>query len=181
MFGISCNSVWGYTAKNWDRLAKLAGEWVERALERHERGHVSAGECAPEKFEPLTILIFGKTSGSKYWDLAVAETFGEVSPSTESAYSFRRLAASRRAQRAIAGSMIEPSISDAKQAHAENLWPCSVMCTLHCQRRPTPENPRLLVFLYSDKWMIFDRYGQTEGDAAPLGRYLSLSRPHKGK
>ena len=169
VYGISCNSVWGYTAKNWDRLAKLAGDWLERALERHESGRTSTRECASKRFEPLTVLIFGKTSGSKYWELAVAETFGEVSPSTESAYSFRRLAAGRRARRAIAGSMIEPSISDAKRAHSENLWPCSVMCTLHYQRRPTSENPRLVVFLYSDKWMIYDRYGQAEGDVAPLG------------
>merc|ERR1712217_297306 len=112
--------------------------------------------------------------------LAVAETFGKVSPSTESAFSFRRLAAGRRAQRAIAGSMIEPSISDVKRAHAENLWPCSVMCTLHYQRRPTPENPRLVVFLHSDKWMIFDRYGQTEGGAAPLGATPDLAAPSRG-
>ena len=131
VFGLSCNLAWGYTAKNWDRLADLAGEWAERALERHECGRMSARERVSRRFEPLTVLIFGKTSGSKYWDLAVAETFGKVSPSTESAYSFRRLAAGRRARRAIAGSMIEPSISDVKRAHAENLWPCSVMCTLH--------------------------------------------------
>ena len=37
------------------------------------------------------------------------------------------------------------------------------------------------MFLYSDKWMIFDRYGQTEGDAAPLGAVSEFVAPSQGK
>ena len=132
VYGLSCGSVWGHTGKNWDRLADLAKSWVERALDEHERVHLPAvaredprslrkserldWDRAARELEPLTILIFGKTYGSKYWELVVADTLGGTSPPTESAYFFRRSEVGRRVKRAVAGSMIDPTVDDVKQA-----------------------------------------------------------------
>ena len=42
VYGHSCGLVWGHTGRDWDRLSDLAGSWVDRALEEHERAQVPA-------------------------------------------------------------------------------------------------------------------------------------------
>merc|ERR1712113_1204115 len=115
--------------------------------------------------EPLTIIVFGKTYGSANWELVVRDTVGRRTLLSESTYFCKRSEIAKRVAKAVADRMIDPSSSDVKSAHRQNLWPCSVMCTLHYQQWPSPLNPRLVVFLYGDKWMVFDKYSQTEGYA----------------
>ena len=145
MYGLSCGLVWGHTGRDWDRLSDLAGSWVDRALEEHERAQVPAAvqedsrglrsgerldrERAAREVEPLTILIFGKTYGSAYWELVVAETVGGTSPPTEATYFYKRSEVGKRVRRAVADQIIDPSTKDAKQAHLENL---AVLCDVHC-------------------------------------------------
>ena len=84
--------------------------------------------------EPITIIVYGKAHGSVNWELAVVETVGRKTLLTEAAYFDKRSDVARRVARGIASKLIDPNGDDVKSAHRSNLWPCSVMCTLHYQQ-----------------------------------------------
>ena len=95
VYGLSCGLVWGHTGRDWDRMSELAGSWADGVLEEQERARIpdavrksSRGLTARERYErdreardvePITILVFGKTYGSAYWELVAAETVGGTS------------------------------------------------------------------------------------------------------
>ena len=64
--------------------------------------------------------------------------------------------------RQLKAHMVDPSRRDVADAHSALEWPCATMCTSYHQRFPSPLRPRLLVFLYSDRWMVYDKYGLTD-------------------
>ena len=84
-----------------------------------------------------------------------------------------------KVEKEIVKHMRVPSRTEVVDAHKKNLGPCAVMCTLFHQQRPSLLRPRLYVFVYSDSWMIYDKYRQARSleTVRELGATEGLLRP----
>ena len=174
-FGLNCGWTWGYTCANWDIMADLVGDWVSVSMDKADDDRRALlnycdpygddddhDETVPE--EPYTLLIFGKTFGSFCWELAAVETVREREskrPRSRNMKTYQKEVRNRMV-RQLKAHMVNPSRRDVVNAHSALEWPCATMCTIYHQRFPSFLRPRLLVFLYSDKWMVFDKYGLTD-------------------
>ena len=139
-------------------MAVLAGRWVRRFMGGQKdlyhggsgcanRGEVGFRERMLESDEPVSLLIFAKTYGAENWEIGFAETVPNFLFRSEDEPRVVGTKTEERVRRAIGRYMDDPR----KITFRANLWPCAIMCTIHYHQRPSPERPRLLVFVYCDK------------------------------